>query len=71
MVFRPVFLVPVLLLSQEIPPDPPDEPEQDPAEREVRAVHRRWLGAAAGKDVEGLLEHLYALRSRQRRSEPE
>jgi hypothetical protein len=46
--------------------DQPDEPEQDPAEREVCAVHLRWLGAAAGKDARALLEDLYSLRSRRR-----
>lgn len=49
--------------------DQPDELEQDPTEREVRAVHLRWLSAAAGKDARGLLEDLYSLRSRQRRSD--
>jgi hypothetical protein len=58
-------------MSKRVDGDQPDEPEQDPTEREVRAVHRRWLNAAASKDAHGLLEDLYSLRSRRRRSDTE
>ena len=51
--------------EQEVRPDQPDEPEQEPTEREVSAVHLRWLGAAAGKNAHGLLEQLYSLRRRR------
>jgi hypothetical protein len=54
-------------MSGRVDGDQPDEPEQDPTEREVRVVHRRWLSAAAGKDAHRLLEDLYSLRSRWRR----
>ena len=54
--------------EQEDRPDQPDEPQQEPTEREVGAVHLRWLGAAAGKNAHGLLEQLYSLRRRRRRT---
>jgi hypothetical protein len=58
-------------MSRRADGDQPDEPEH-PTEREVRAVHLRWLGAAAaGKDPRGLLEDLYSLRSRRRWSDTE
>lgn len=54
-------------MSRRSDGDQLDEPEQDPTDREVRAVHLRWLNAAAaGKDPHGLLEDLYSLRSRRR-----
>ena len=47
-------------------PDPPDEPEPDLVER---AIYELWLAAAAGKDTQVLLEHVFGLLRRRRRGD--
>ena len=53
----------MLLKAWEGHPGHPEEPETDPVER---AIHERWLAAAAGRDPQVLLEHLYGLLRRRR-----
>ncbi|GAA1241118.1 hypothetical protein GCM10009609_00860 [Pseudonocardia aurantiaca] len=54
----------MLLKAWEGHSGPLEEPETDPVER---AIHERWLAAAAGRDTRVLLEHLYGLLRRRRR----